>query len=56
MQLTKERNRERISDSRAELTGLLHRASQWPRKKTGSVLRGLSFSITLVISVGLSPV
>lgn len=56
MQRTKERNRERISDRRAELTGLLHRASQWPRKKTGSVLRGLSFSITLVISVGLSPV
>lgn len=39
----------------AELTGLLHEAIQWPRKKTGSVLRGLSFSVTSVISVGLSP-
>ncbi len=56
MQRTKERKEERISDSRAELTGVLHTAIQCPRKKTGSVLRGLSFSVTLVISVGVSPV
>ncbi|CAB1455588.1 unnamed protein product [Pleuronectes platessa] len=41
-QRTKELNRERISDSQAELTGLLHSAIRWPRKKTGSELRGLS--------------
>ncbi len=49
---TKDRNGERISDSRAELTGVLHGALE---RKQALVLRGLSFSITVVISVGLRP-
>lgn len=52
---TKGRNRGRISDIPAELTAALHRAIKCPRKKTGSALRGLSFSFTVAISAGLSP-